>query len=133
MGFCCPYFLWFFSMLIGGCMVLGLFSIDFVYHVLCVCCILTWFKAKITCNKRYSQFFFHEECAGSSLFFAKLLEFTCLNSSSMWIHLLTYLDWVWKFPVGISLIKYPVSTTTSFSSTTKLNSMSNLIDKGIFT
>ena len=46
-GFCCPFFLY-----ANGRMVLGLFSIDFVYHVLFVCCILVWFKAKITCNKR---------------------------------------------------------------------------------
>jgi hypothetical protein len=30
---------------------------------------------------------------------AKLVEFiTCLDSSLMWIHLLTYLEWIWEFP-----------------------------------
>ena len=49
-GLCCRFFVIF--LYANGRMVLGLFSIDFVYHVLCVCCILVWFKAKITCNKR---------------------------------------------------------------------------------
>ena len=35
----------------NGRMILGLFSIDVLVEILCVCCILAWFKPKITTTK----------------------------------------------------------------------------------
>ena len=78
----------------------------------------------------YSQFFLSRSM--SSVFFCiELLEFiACLDLSPMWIHLLTYLDWIWEFSTGVSPTKYLVSTQAIFSSITKLDSMSNLIKGG---
>lgn len=62
------------------------------------------------------------------VFRAKLLKFIIhLASSLMWIHLLTYPNWILKFSAGFSPTKYPMSTLAIFSSITKLNSMSNWI------
>jgi hypothetical protein len=79
----------------------------------------------------YSSSIYEMSCV---FFSAKLLEFIArLDLSLMWIHRLTYPNWILMFPVGVSPTKDPVSTHAIFSSITKLNFMSNLIKEDYLT
>ena len=116
---------------------LNYFSIDclscLIMNFLFVHYFQAWFKAKVTCSKRQSEWILILTVLLSmkfelGLLCANLLEFiTCLDSSLVWIHLLIYPNWIWELSAGVSPTKYPVSTQAIFSSITKRDSMSNLI------